>query len=108
MGNILAGKCKSCDFEKEFSFGGNKSNYKKVCMLPAIDKETGEFVELNYFEYHNSVSKYLFYNDEKLKTNDLETNYTFNNFHVEINQRSNFCPKCKTYGLNFSLEYLTD
>ncbi len=105
---ILLGDCKSCDFEKEFSFGGNRSNYKTVCMLPAVDKETGEFVELNYYDYQNSESKYLFYNDKKLKTNDLESNHKFKSFDVEINQRDNFCPKCKTFGLNFFLRYLTD
>jgi len=108
MGMILEGRCKNCDFEKEFSFGGNKRNYTKVCMLPAIDKETGEFVELNYYDYKDSVSKYIFYNDEKLKSNDLNSNNKFQNFNVEINQKDNFCPKCKTYGLNFFLTYLTD
>jgi hypothetical protein len=108
MGYILRGKCKSCGFEKEFRFGGNKSNYKTVCMLPAIDNETGEFVELNYYDYKNSESKYLFYNDKKLKKNELESDFQFRSFEVIINERDNFCPKCKTYGLNFFLKYLTD
>ena len=108
MGMILTGRCKSCGFKTEFSFGGDKKNCTTVCMLPAIDKETGEFVELNYYAFQNSESKYLFYNDEKLKTNDLESNYRFKNYDVEINQRDNFCPKCKTYGLNFFLRYLKD
>jgi hypothetical protein len=108
MGMILTGRCKSCGFKTEFSFGGDKKNCTTVCMLPAIDKETGEFVELNYYDFQNLESKYLFYNDEKLKTNDLESNFQFRSFEVLINQRDNFCPKCQTYGLNFFLKYLTD
>ena len=108
MGKILTGECKNCNFKNEFSFGGDKRNGTTVCMLPAIDKETGEFVELNYYDSQNSESKYLFYNNEKLQTNDLVSNHRFKNYDVEINQRDNFCPKCKTYGLNFFLRYLTD
>ena len=107
MGYILRGKCKTCDFEKEFRFVGNKVITKLfVCYPLQITKL--EFVELNYYDYLNSESKYLFFNDGKLKTNDLESNYRFKNYDVEINQRDNFCPKCKTYGLNFFLRYLTD
>jgi hypothetical protein len=108
MGMILAGKCKCCDFEKEFRFGGNRYNCETVCMLPAIDKETGEFVELNYYNFQDSESNFLFYNDEKLKTKDLESNEKFQNFDVEINQQNNFCPKCKKYHLNFIFILLTD
>ena len=45
MGIILLGDCKSCNFEKEFQFGGNRHDCATVCMLPAVDKETGGFVE---------------------------------------------------------------
>jgi hypothetical protein len=46
-----------------------------VCMLPAMDNETGEFIELNYYEHQSLDPKYLFYSNEILKSNDLESNY---------------------------------
>lgn len=108
MGKIITGKCKSCGFETEFSFGGNRSNYKTVCRLPAIDTETGEFVELNYYDYQNTKSKYLFYNDEKLKYNTAHDNTVIRNFNVELNTRKNFCPRCNSHALDFEIKFFTD
>jgi hypothetical protein len=48
MGNIIDSKCRNCNFEKTFKYGGNKFNYQTNCPVPAINLETGEFENVNY------------------------------------------------------------
>jgi hypothetical protein len=43
MGMIITGRCKSCDFENSFKYGGNRFDYQTNCLVPAINIETNEF-----------------------------------------------------------------
>jgi hypothetical protein len=40
--------CQSCGFSNEFNFGGSRFGYKTNCPVPAINKETFEFENINY------------------------------------------------------------
>ncbi len=106
MGNIIASKCRLCDFENEFRFGGNRFDFKTNCPVPAINIETGEFVNINYKELEKD-SAYLFYSDEKLKDINNNSN-TINDFDLKLSSKNNYCPNCKNFTLDFNLKLLTD
>lgn len=106
MGNVIVSKCKNCGFSNKFSYGGVKSSYKTDCPVPAINKETLEFENVNYFK-HKSSDKYLFYTDDVLK-GDNENKQTFNDFNLKLNSINNYCPKCKEKALDFEVTIYTD
>lgn len=106
MGNIIASKCRICNFENTFKYGGNRFNYQTNCPVPAINIETEEFENVNYkIEINNP--KYKFYTDKELKGNNGENN-TLGNFNLELNTVNNYCPKCKNYTFDFRVKYYTD
>ena len=99
MGNIVATKCRTCGFTNEFRLGGGRFDYLTYCPVPAINKETLEFENINHYEHKNS-DKYLFYSDVVLKginTNDK----TFSNFDLYFNEEGNYCQSCKNKTLAF-------
>jgi hypothetical protein len=106
MGNIITSKCKSCGFSNEFSYGGGRYGYKTNCPVPAINKETLEFENINYLEHKNS-DKYLFYSDDILKGNNYDNN-TINNFDLKLNTVNNYCPNCKEKALTFQITMFVD
>lgn len=106
MGNVIATKCKSCGFSNKFSYGGGRYSYKTNCPVPAINKETLEFENINYFEHKNS-NNYLIYTDDILKGNNYDNN-TINNFDLKLNTVNNYCPHCKDKSLIFHVTMYTD
>ncbi|MCF6140492.1 hypothetical protein L1S34_04265 [Flavobacterium sp. K77] len=106
MGNIIKSKCQSCGFSNEFRFGGGRFNYLTNCPVPAINKETLEFENINYLANKNS-EKYLFYTDDVLKGNNLDYN-TINNFDLKLNMVNNYCPNCKEKALDFRVTMFVD
>ena len=52
----LVGRCKSCDFENSFKYGGNRFDYQANCPVSAINIETDEFENVNYFEFCKSAT----------------------------------------------------
>ena len=106
MGNIIASICKSCGFSNKFSFGGGRFSYETNCPVPAINKETLEFENINYLE-HKKLNKYLFYTDDVLKGNNYDNN-TINNFNLSLNTVNNYCPICKEKALAFRTTMFTD
>ena len=106
MGNIIKSKCQSCGFLNEFRFGGGRFNYLTNCPVPAINKETLEFENINYLANKNS-EKYLFYTDDVLKGDNLDYN-TINNFDLKLNMVNNYCPNCKEKALDFRVTMFVD
>lgn len=99
MGNIVATLCLNCGFENEFRIGGGRFNYQTYCPVPAINKETLEFEQINYYEQKDS-DKYLFYSDTALK-GENKNDRTINNFDLYFNEEGNYCPSCKNKTLAF-------
>lgn len=60
MGKFIASKCRICNFEIEFKYGGNRFDYLTNCPVPAINIETDEFESVNYIVEKNNL-KYKFY-----------------------------------------------
>ncbi|RRJ92467.1 hypothetical protein [Flavobacterium macacae] len=106
MGNIIASKSKSCGFSNEFSFGGGRYSYQTYCPVPAINKETLEFENINYLE-HKNTNKYLFYSDDILKGNNYDNNI-INNFDLKLNTVNNYCPNCKEKAFAFHITMFVD
>ena len=106
MGQIIATRCRKCGFENVFRLGGNRSNHKTFSPAPAINKETGEFEEVNYIENKNN-SKYTFYSDDSLKGDNIGSNRILT-YSVDLNEEGNFCPKCKEFAFAFRTRLLTD
>lgn len=106
MGKLLATKCKVCNFENTFNYGGNRFDYETNCPVPAINVETGEFENINYINNKNNL-KYKFYSDKELK-GDNEGNNTLGNFNLELNIVNNYCPNCKNFTLDFRIKSFSD
>lgn len=106
MGNIVATLCRSCGFKNKFGIGGGRFNYLTHCPVPAINKETLEFENVNYYE-HQHTDKYLFYSDNELKGENLN-NKTIDNFDLHFNEEGNYCPSCKTNKLAFRITMYLD
>jgi len=81
-------------------------NYKSNFPIPAINVETLEFENINYLEFIDS-DKFKFYSDDSLKGLNLDNNI-FKNSDLELNELNNYCPKCKTFSLDFYERFLTD
>lgn len=106
MGNIVATKCRTCGFTNEFRLGGGRFDYQTYCPVPAINKETLEFENINHYEHKNS-DKYLFYSDDELKGINTN-NKTFSNFNLYFNEEGNYCPSCKNKTLAFRVIIYVD
>ena len=50
MGEVVASLCRLCGFKNEFRIGGGRFNYQTYCPVPAINKETLEFEQVNYLK----------------------------------------------------------
>jgi len=99
MGQIIMAVCENCGFKKEFLFGAGMRDFTRVCSVPAIDKETGEFVVSNYFRKRKSV-KLVFYNQKEMsKSSSAEGHHSWG--QVVINEKFNLCPYCKSFTLRF-------
>jgi hypothetical protein len=99
MGNKIGSKCRLCGFENDFIVGGGKFDYKTDCPVPAINKESLEFENINHYE-HKDSGKYLFYSDAVLK-GENNKDKTFRNFNLIFNEEGNYCPSCKNKSLAF-------
>lgn len=99
MGQIIASKCKICDFENTFSYGGSRFDFQTFNPVPAYDKTTQELESVNY-KLEKDNPDYIFYTDEQLK-GDNEGKFIFQNFDLKLNQVNDYCPKCKNYSLDF-------
>ena len=102
MGNIIASKCRICNFENTFKYGGNRFDFQTNCPVPALNVETEDFENVNYIE-NKSNPKYKFYSDKELKGNNGENN-TLNNFDLKLNTINNYCPKCKNFTFDFRIK----
>ncbi|MBP2281723.1 rubredoxin [Flavobacterium sp. CG_23.5] len=106
MGNIVASLCRNCGFKNEFRVGGGRFSYKTNCPVPAINKETLEFENINHFD-HKDSGKYLFYSNDELK-GDNYNDKRFNNFDLYFNEEGNYCPSCKAKKLAFRITMYLD
>lgn len=101
MGQLLNAKCRICNFETDFKYGGGRFNYHENCPVPAINKETGKFENVNYITEKNNPL-YLFYTDKQLKGDNVSNNI-YQNFDLKLNQVNNLCPNCNHFAFDFAI-----
>lgn len=101
MGKRFKAKCKNCGFETEFNYGSGKMGGS--CPVPALNKKTGAFENVNYAKRrYRKKSKYFFYFDESLKGNN-EGGHVFMNFNLQLNEMNNYCPKCQQFAMDLDI-----
>ena len=106
MGNIVATLCRSCGFKNEFRVGGGRFSHLTSCPVPAINKETLEFENVNHYK-HKDSGQYLFYSDDDLK-GDNYNDKRFSNFDLYFNEEGNYCTSCKNKKLAFRITMYLD
>ena len=100
MGSLLKAICSECDFEKEFMLGGGMLDFTTMCNVPAFNKKTKKFVVKNYFEKDELKGEIVFYNDPTMfKRKDFDRTHQWG--EVLLNAKNNFCPKCRSFTLDF-------
>ncbi len=109
MGRELIPLCNECGYKSaNVILGGNRSTHLTYCGVPALNTETNEVETINYLEeIKNKIPKYIIYNEHKMFIgNDDIGSHDRNDLQFKIQQ--NFCPKCKTYNLEFGFGRVFD
>ena len=121
MGFTIIPICKHCGYKTEsISIGGGRRNHHTECGAPAWNIKTNEVEEINlYGEINRAIIKqrflYFFYRDVIIeKMNDNYVPYYEPKMFIEdkeigthswsnkqYKKSKNFCPKCKTFNLDF-------
>jgi len=101
MGSILKAIC-PCGFEKEdILYGGGMMDFTTNSSVPALNRKTGDFLTENYFNKDKLPAEVVFYDDPQMYGDKLEV---FNAIHWEnvyLSPRSNLCPKCGDFAMEF-------
>jgi hypothetical protein len=121
MGFTIMPICKHCGYKTEsISIGGGRMNYLTVCGAPALNIENNEIETINLYNYKKTIvirKKFLYFFNRKViveKINDKYVPYYepkmfiedkeigTHNWHDKHYKKSkNYCPKCKTFNLDF-------
>jgi hypothetical protein len=107
MGYGLKAICQECGFEKKVSFGGGMSNHTTVCIVPAINKTTGELEGENILDANIDKENFDFYIDSKMYDGKV-MDWDFEWGDLFLKRDKNLCPKCKKFSLDFILNSLFD
>nr|WP_315149524.1 hypothetical protein [uncultured Flavobacterium sp.] len=126
MGFTILPICTNCGYKtKSIAIGGGRFNHLTICFGPVLNTESNEIEQINLYDYAKKVivkndfityesieieitnENYVPYYESSMFINDSEIrSYNWNNKNYK--QSKNFCPKCKTYNLDFLLGVLFD
>jgi hypothetical protein len=121
MGFTIIPICNKCGYKTEsISVGGGRRDYKTECGAPALNTEINEIEEINlYGEINKAIVKqrFLLFFNRKVIIEKMNDNYvpyyepkmfiedkeigTHNWSNNNYQKSKNFCPKCKTFNLDF-------
>lgn len=121
MGFTIIPICKKCGYKTEsISVGGGRMNHLTVCGAPAWNIENNEIERINLYNYKKTIEirkKFLYFFHRKViveKINDKYVPYYEPKMFIEdkeigthnwddkhYKKSKNFCPKCKTFNLDF-------
>jgi len=121
MGFTIIPKCNNCGYTTDsIAIGGGRLNHLTKCGAPALNTESNEIEQINLYDYKKTVivkkrflfffyksvtietknEKYIPYYESSMFKNDLDIgSHNWSNKHYK--KSKNFCPKCKTYNLDF-------
>jgi len=128
MGFTIIPKCNNCGYKIDsIAVGGGRFSHLTQCGAPVLNTETNEIEQINLYDYIKTVVVkerflFFFYKSVKIETknekytpyyepsmfiNDSEIgSYNWNDKHYK--RSKNFCPKCKTFNLDFLMGVLFD
>ncbi len=121
MGFKILPICTNCSYKtKSIAIGGGRLSHRNNCGSPALNTESNEIEQINLYDYEKTViikkkflyfffksiaivtknNKYIPYYEPNMFTDDLEIGT-----HIWGNKcykkGKNFCPKCKSYSIDF-------
>lgn len=121
MGFTIIPKCNNCEYITDsIAIGGGRLNHLTNCGAPALNTESNEIEQINLYDYEKTViikkkflyffsksisivtknEKYIPYYEPSMFTDDLEIgNHNWGNKCYK--KSKNFCPKCKSYSIDF-------
>lgn len=128
MGKIVSVICNKCDYQpKDVTIGSAKANMETYCGVPVWNTETDEIETVNkYCETEEVVIKksFLYFFKRQIKVQQINKKYIpyyepkmfigdtkirklqwWSDFYKFD---ENYCPKCKTFNVEFQLKILFD
>lgn len=126
MGFTIIPKCNNCGYTTDsIAVGGGRFDHLTRCGAPILNTESNEIEQINLYDYAKTVivkndffsyksvtieinnEKYVPYYESNMFINDSEIgSYNWNDKYYK--RSKNFCPKCKTYNLDFLMGVLYD
>ncbi|MCX6351690.1 MAG: hypothetical protein NTX03_07500 [Bacteroidetes bacterium] len=100
MGLIIKANCTLCNFSKQFSYGGDMMNHFIWNGVPAIHKNTGEFIVENYIMREELKDKLNFYTEPQIFLGEKEE-FGLQHGDIMLNRKWNKCPAYKEFSLDF-------
>lgn len=106
MGFIILSNCNNCNYKpNRISIGGGRMNHRTYNGAPAWNKETDEIEQVNL--YDKLEEKYIPYNNKKMFKKDRKVSlHQWGDCYYS--SKNNFCPKCKTFNVDFKCGDLFD
>ena len=121
MGFTILPICNKCGYKtKAIAIGGGRLNHLTNCGAPALNIESNEIEQINLYDYKKTViirkkflyfffksvaiekknKKYIPYYEPTMFIDDLKIGN--HNWGSNCYKKSkNFCPKCKSYSIDF-------
>lgn len=119
MGFTIIPKCNNCGYTTDsIAVGGGRFDHLTRCGAPILNNESNEIEQINLYDYAKTVivkndfctyeskvieitnEKYVPYYESSMFINDSEIgSHKWNDKYYK--KSKNFCPKCKTFNLDF-------
>lgn len=121
MGFKILPICTNCGYKtNSIAIGGGRLSHLTNCGAPALNTESNEIEQINLYDYEKTViikkkflyffsksiaivtknKKYIPYYEPSMFNDDLEIgNHNWGNKCYK--KSKNFCPKCKSYSIDF-------
>lgn len=126
MGFTILPICTNCGYSTDsIAVGGGRFNHLTRCCAPVLNTESNEIEQINLYDYAKTViakndfctyeskvieitnEKYVPYYEFSMFINDSAIgSHKWNDKYYK--KSKNFCPKCKTYNLDFIMGVLFD
>ena len=126
MGFTIIPKCNNCRYRTDsIAVGGGRFSHLTICYGPVLNTESNEIEQINLYDYAKIVivknhfrtyeskvieitnEKYVPYYEPNMFIDDSEIrSYEWSGKYYK--RSKNFCPKCKTYNLDFQLDVFFD
>lgn len=107
MGILLNANCRKCGFQQPVPLGAGRLTYETECAFPALNKETGELISVNYLQKDLLPAHIHLYDQEDM--HDGVTNRKTHNWQkASLNETNNLCPQCGAFQMDFFMELLFD